>query len=104
MTMLYIRAFRPLTPTVNVAVTAASQAVQINRPNIGTQSIRIHNVGGAVTFVEIGKTNATVASATTSFPILPNTYETFTILNDESWVAVVGTVANTGYITTGESA
>lgn len=105
MAYVYVRAFQPASPTVNVAVTAASANVLITRPNMGTQTVRLHNSGTNTVFVEFGKTSAVTASLTTSIPLLPNSVETFTIMNDQGYVAAIaGGSGNTLYITTGDSA
>lgn len=106
MSYVYVRAFQPAAGnTVNIAVGAASSNIQITRPNMGTQTIRFHNSGTATVFVNFGKDNTVTASTTTSIPLLPNSVETFTIMNDSGFVAAIGSATgNTLYITTGDSA
>lgn len=105
MSYVYVRAFQPVSPTVNLTVIASSANVRVTRPNTGTQTVRLHNSGTNIIFVEFGTTNAVVATVAGSFPLLPNSVETFTMKNDLSWVAAIaGATGNTLYITSGDSA
>lgn len=100
----YIRPFDIKGATVNLAVLTTTANVAVTRPNIGTQSIRLVNVGTNTVFVTIG-TSGVTASLTTSFPLLPNTAETFLLQNGATHVAAIASATgNTLYVTTGESA
>ncbi len=100
-----IRPFWPKGSTVNVAVTTSTQRVAITGPAIGTQSVRVANVGTDVIFITLG-TVTTNAALATSMPLLPNSAETFNVQNDITHVAVIGVTGgvSTMYVTTGESA
>lgn len=101
----YIRPFQPKGVTVNLAVTGSSQPIQITRSGVGTQSVRIHNIGNQTVFLNFGIDNTVTVTATNGFPILANTYETFTFEHDFNYIAAIAaTTGSTIYITTGESA
>jgi hypothetical protein len=101
---VYVRPFQVKGATVNVAVTAASQALAITRPGVGTQSVRIANIGTQTIFIVFGISTAT-ATVAAGMPMLANTAETFTIENEVTTVAVIaGNTGSTMYVTTGESA
>lgn len=99
-----LRAWHPLGvgKTVNVAVTGTAQLVAIPDTPMGTRTIRLVNVGAAITFIEIVDNAAQVATPTTSVPLLPNTTAFMILGNDKVGVSVIGTAANTLYITAGE--
>jgi hypothetical protein len=101
---VYVRPFEVKSNTANLAVTTASQTVALNRAGIGTQSIRVVNIGTQTVFISIGGSGVT-ASLTTSMPILANTVETLTIQNEDTTVAAIASATgSTIYVTTGESA
>lgn len=98
------RAWKPLfeNDTVNAAVTGTSAFLAFPKSPMGVRCARIVNVGAAITFVELVENAATAASPTTSIPLLPNSENFFTAVNDEVGLAFVGTAANTIYLTMGE--
>lgn len=94
--MLQIRAFRPQTPTVSVAVTASSVNSVFTGWAVGvaTKQIRIVNDGTVVIYVEFGEGTAVPTAAVgTSTPILPNTTEVFTIGADKTSVSYIASGA-----------
>lgn len=104
MSQLYIRPFGPVGNTVNLAVTGTTDRVAVTRSGIGTQSIRVLNIGTQTVFINIGSSTVTAALAT-SMPVFPGTVETFLLKNDQTHVAAIASAAgSTIYITTGESA
>lgn len=103
--MMQIRPFNYKGSTVNIVVGTSSANIAITQGGVGTQSIRITNVGANVIFFQLGKDNTVVAAVATSAPILPNTVETFLVPNDMLYIAVISAATgNTVYLTTGESA
>lgn len=104
--MVYVRPFGQVGNTVNVAVTTAgSDRVAVTRSGIGTQSVRIVNVGAQTIFLNFGKDATVTASATTGMPMLGGTVETFLLPNDITHIAAVAAATgSTMYVTTGESA
>lgn len=103
--MMYIRPFGSVGNTVNLTVGTATANVAITRAGLGTQSIRLTNIGANVIFFTLGKDNTATASLTTSVPVLPNSVETFLLPNDMSYIAAISAATgNTLYVTTGESA
>jgi len=104
MSTAQLRAFRALgvNKTVNVAVTAASQALTIPDVPFGTRSLRLANIGTQTVFIDFGTTSGT-ASLTTSIPLIANTSEVFTIDNNITYVNVIAaSTGSTMYATYGE--
>ena len=101
--MMYIRPFYAKGPTVSVAVNVASAQTAITNAGVGTQSIRLVNVGTTVAFFKLGK-DSTVTAALTDTPLLPNSEKVFLLPNDMTNIAVISASAGgTLYATTGES-
>lgn len=98
------RTWKPLFEgdTVNIAVTAVSQFLAIPKTPMGVRTLRLVNVGAAITFVELVENAATTTSPTIGIPLLPNSVTGLTMANDEVGLAVIGTAANTLYVTPGE--
>jgi hypothetical protein len=102
--MMQIRPFSYKGKTVSLTVGVASTNVAITQSGVGTQSIRLTNVGSNVVFFNLGKDNTTAAGLT-DVPLLPNSVETFLLPNDITYIAAIAAATgNTLYITTGESA
>lgn len=103
--MQSIRPFGWTGVTVNTAVTGTSANVAVTRPGIGTQTVRIVNVGTNTIFIEMGTSSGITATTTTSMPMLANTVETFLLPNNITHIAAISSGAgSTMYVTTGESA
>lgn len=100
-----IRAFKPfkVNGTANLAVTASSQTLAIPAGvGVGTPAVRVANVGTQTIFIDFGLSTGT-ASTSTSMPILANTVEVFSIVNDVTHLAVIaGSTGSTVYLTVGE--
>lgn len=99
-----IRAFRPLgvNKTVNITVTATSQALAVPNTPYGTRAMRLVCVGTQTIFLDFVTTSGTSVT-TTSMPMMANTSEVFTIGNDITHVTVIaGDVGSTLYMTYGE--
>lgn len=101
--MLQLRAFRPLAQTQNLAVTATAQTITLNYP-IGTNAIRVCNVGTQTVFFVVNDSqSANVATITTSTPIPAGNTEVFTLGQGALNVSLVAAaVGSTLYITQGE--
>lgn len=102
-----IRPFRPagegFSGTLNTAVTGVSATISL--PAIGGKSLRIANIGTQVVFVRMADVSGGAATVTNSFPMLPNTVETFWASVDVTQVTVIAAAAgSTLYVTIGESA
>lgn len=96
--------FRQVEGTVTQVVTATSAAVTPTRAGMGTQTVRITNVGTQVIFVTFADT-AAVATVATGMPILPNSVEVFYLKRETTSIAAIAAGAgSTMYVTTGESA
>lgn len=98
--MIYVRPFGQVADTVNLT---ADGVVAVPRSGMGTQSIRICNLGSTTIFLQFGKDATVAANSTTSMPMLPGTVEVFLLPNDITNIACVG-ISGTVYFTTGESA
>jgi hypothetical protein len=89
--------------TVNLAVLATTANVAVSPAGIGNRTVRLFNSGTNVVFVNFGPSTVT-ATLTNSFPMLPNSVETFYFHNDWTHVAAIaGGTGNTLYATMGES-
>lgn len=100
-----IRAWKPLFEgdTVSIAVTATSQFLAVPKTPMGVRALRLVNIGTNVIFFELVESAATAATAANSIPMLPNTAEVFTFVNDEVGLAVIAAATgNTLYVTAGE--
>jgi hypothetical protein len=83
--------FRPLSPTVTLAVTSTSDRVAKTVPpqNGGaSHEVRIANTGTAVAFIAFGN-SAVAATVAAGIPILPNTVESFEIAASATHVAAI---------------
>lgn len=93
--------FSPVGGTVNVAVTATSQALALTSLGTMSGSVRISNIGTQTVFIAFGS-SAVTTLVTTGLPILPNTVEVFA-LGGVTHVAVIATaVGSTLYATSGQ--
>lgn len=104
MSMTLIRPFGPLqnNNTVNLAVTASNQTLTITPSGIGYRSIRVVNAGTQTVFLKFGS-SASVASTTTSLPMLANTVEVFVLDNDTTAIAAIaGSTGSTIYVDVGQ--
>ena len=99
----YIRPFEAQADTQTIAVTASSAATALNATGIGNRTVRLVNSGSNITYFKLGDSTVTT-SASAGTPMLPNTIETFFLRRENTHIAVIGTVANTLYVTVGESA
>lgn len=103
--MQSIRPFGWVGATVNTAVTGTSANVAITRSGIGTQTIRVANIGTVTIFIEMGTSSGITATTAASMPVLANTVETFLLPNNITHLAAIASGAgSTMYVTTGESA
>lgn len=96
---LQLRAFRPLSATQNLAVTASAQTVTFNNLN-GTRAVRMTNKGVQDVFITFDGTTST----TTTGMILPaGATEVFTLGNDVTSISVIANgTGSTLYTTIGE--
>jgi hypothetical protein len=98
--------FAPYLPTttVNLAVTAAAQAVPVVDTAARMVNFRIANVGTqTVFFLAAGQGQAApVATAANGIPLLPNTAETFTLPPNPQISAIAASTGSTLYVTSGE--
>lgn len=88
----------PFTPATaaSLAITATAQTVTL--PTNG-DVIMVQNAGTAVSFFSVGATVAT--ASTSSFPVLGNTVQLYTIDPSATVLSGIGTTGNTLYITRG---
>lgn len=96
---MQLRAFRPLAPTQNIAVTATAQSFPL--PNIvGTiYAVRFANLGTQTVFIALEGVTATVNNG---IPLPAGAVETFT-LDSQSSISVIATATgSTLYATVGE--
>lgn len=101
---VYIRPFNQKGSTVNLAVAGTSSSVAVTRSGVGTQSVRIVNSGAQTVFLNFG-VSTVAATLAAGMPMLPNTVESFLLLNDVTHIAAIAAATgSTIYITTGESA
>src|ERR1700693_948748 len=102
--MTQIRPFSFKGKTVSLTVGVSSTNVAITQAQVGTQSVRLTNVGSNVVFFTFGK-DSTIAATNTDVPVLPNSVETFLLPKDITYIAAIAAATgNTLYVTTGESA
>lgn len=96
---MQIRAFRPLAPTQNIAVTGTAQSLALTG-TVGTVfAVRLANVGTQTVFVTF---DGTTATATNGLPIPAGDIEVFTITRDYSISAIASATGSTLYVTMGE--
>lgn len=79
--------------TVKVAVTTASQPVQLIRNFAGDNTIRVWNSGASPIRLRFGRDNSVVALPTDK-AVPPGAIELFTIGTNVNWVAVIGDAAS----------
>lgn len=93
--------FSPVGDTVNVAVTATSQALALT--SLGTMggSVRIGNIGTQTVFIAFGSSSVTTTTAA-GIPILPNTVEVFALGGVTHVAAIATAVGSTLYATSGQ--
>lgn len=98
-----IKAFRPdPKSTVILAVTAASQALQV-RTNNNSRHLRVYNPSATViVFVEFSNNSGIVATTTTGMPVPPGGVEIFSGV--DQYIAAIGSAAGPTnvYFTPGE--
>jgi hypothetical protein len=97
-----IRAFRPLAPTQNVAVTSVAQTVPLTGA-LGTFTVRFSNVGTQVVFILPGEATQVAATTTNAIPIPAGQTEIFTLSQGTQSLSVIATATgSTLYYTIGE--
>lgn len=98
-----LRAFRPLADTQNIVVTATAQPLTLNY-QIGTNAMRVCNIGTQTVFVFVNDaTSAKTATVTTAMPIPAGNTEVFTLGNGATNLSVIAAgVGSTLYVTQGE--
>lgn len=69
-----MKSFAPTADTVNVAVSAASQTVNLGRPD----QVRVMNNGSATVWCRLGASGITV-SASNGFPVAPGATEVISV-------------------------
>jgi hypothetical protein len=105
-----LQAIKPFQPVdeataATQAITVGLAATSVNLVARGSQTVRLTNSGANVIFVKLVGTAGGAASLTTSFPMLPNTVETFYAQSDITSVsAISAATGNTLYVTNGDSA
>lgn len=83
--------FTPISPTVNLSVTTSSARVAktaLPGGSAAPHEVRLVNVSSVVIFVEFGDSTV-VASASTSYPLLPNTVEAFQMSAAQTHIAAI---------------
>jgi hypothetical protein len=98
-------AFAPNSPnaTINVAVTASSQALGPLKVS-STSQARFVNSGTQVVFIDIvsAAASAPTAAVATSMPMLPNTVEVFSVPQGAQIAVIAAAVGSTLYVTPGD--
>ena len=90
--------------TQNVAVTGSNQSTAITGAGVGTQTIRLVNIGSQTVFFSLTDAAGTAAVAS-STPLLPNSVETFLLRKENTYInAIAAGTGSTLYWTLGESA
>lgn len=96
--------FAPAGATVTLAVTGATDNIQVGAGNVNFMSIRVANLGDNPAFIVLGQSDAVEATEEAGMPIMPGTVESFDVsANPELWIAGIGT-GSTLYITPGNGA
>lgn len=94
--------FRPVAETQSTAVTGTSQSVTINE-TLGNRTLRVVNDGSQVVYIEFGRGAAATAVVGTSFPVLANTVEVFTLdATVDRYAVIAATTGSTIRTTVGE--
>lgn len=95
--------FSPVGDTVNIAVTAASQALLLTSLGATSGTVRLVNIGNQTIFLKFG-TSGTTTTTAAGFPLMPNTAEIFAFgSNAITHVAVIAaTTGSTLYATSGQ--
>lgn len=97
------RAFRPLAPTQNIAVTATAQTQTFSPVPPGTCAVRFCNIGTQTVFVIIASMSQTDATVTNAIPIPAGQTEIFTLFKDtQTFSVIAAATGSTLYSTVGE--
>lgn len=97
------RAFRPLLPTQNIAVTATAQTQTFSPVPPGTTSVRFCNIGTQTVFIVIASATQTDATVSNGVPIPAGQTEIFTLFKDTLTFSVIASATgSTLYSTIGE--
>lgn len=98
-----IRAFRPIGPTQNIAVTGTAATQTFTPVPPGTFAVRFCNIGTQTVFVLPGEASQTTATVTNAIPIPAGQTEIFTMSQGTlSYSVIAGGVGSTLYTTVGE--
>lgn len=96
------RAFRPLAPTQNIAVTATAQTVTFN-VSMGVFAVRFCNIGTQTVFLLVGETTQTTATVNNAIPLPAGQTEIFTFSQGTLTFSVIAAATgSTLYTTVGE--
>lgn len=100
-----IKPFQPLSASTPITVAITTAANALPRSNTkGTGVIRVMNDGANVTYFTLGDATVTTTVAT-GIALLPNSVETFFVVDGQTHIATIGGVAgNTLRVSWGESA
>lgn len=93
------RAFRPLAPTQNIAVTATAQSLALTNTVGNSVAVRFANIGTQTVFVTFDNT---VATATNGVPLPAGQVEAFTITTQYPLSVIAAGTGSTLYVTVGE--
>lgn len=108
MSVMDVRPFFPIDPTVNIPATTASAQVALTLPASQQNqevpsTVRVVNPGLAVAFIEFGTSSAVVAAVATSMPIPPGSQQTFLLpLGITNAAAIMASGSATIYFTSGK--
>lgn len=94
----------PFTPagTVSQAVTSSSATVALSKGGVSQTVMVTSPAGGNIAFIKFGA--STVTAALTDTPVLPGAILIFTIGNDVTHAAAIGSATTTLYFTNGQGA
>jgi len=100
-------AIDPFTPGGSFAITVASSSAAVALPTKTGNQIRISSLAAnAVAFFAFGSSTLTVVIPTgtqaNGMPILPGTSVVVTVPANATYIATIGTAANTLYVTSGD--
>ncbi len=96
-------ALTPFTPAGTVSRTVTGTTARVALAKSGLNQVMVTSLAGnAIAFINFG--SVTVEAAVTDTPILPGTVQMFTIPQDTTNVAAIGTAGTTLYFTSGEGA
>ena len=84
--------------TVNIAVTATSQALALTA---GTGNVMLTNTGSQTVFIKLGDSAITVTVAN-GYPLLANSTQSFTKGSATHCAAIAAATGSTMYATSGE--